>query len=74
MCPSIAALALGTLTGSGKAFEAVYVVWTYAIYQRVSALDFMGIIPESPFYIYALMALGLFPLALFIRQRRLTIR
>ena len=71
--PSLA-LVLGILTGSGKAFEAVYVVWMYAIYQRVSALDFAGLNPDSPFYIYALMALGLFALALFIRQRQLKIR
>jgi len=69
--PSLA-LALGTLTGSGKAFEAVYVVWMYAIYQRVPALDFMGMTPDSPWYIYVPMALVLLGVAALARQRQLT--
>lgn len=69
--PSLA-LALGTLTGSGKTFEAVYVVWMYAIYQRVSALDFMGITPDSPWYIYVPLALVLLAAAALARQRQLT--
>lgn len=69
--PSLA-LALGTLTGSGKAFETVYVVWMYAIYQRVSALDFMGMTPDSPWYIYAPLALVLLAVAALARQQQLT--
>ncbi len=69
--PSLA-LALGTLTGSGKAFEAVYVVWVYAIYQRVPALDFMGMTPDSSWYIYVPMALVLLAIAALARQRQLT--
>jgi hypothetical protein len=71
--PSLA-LALGTLTGSSKAFEAVYVVWMYAIYQRVSPLDFMGMTPESPWYIYTPMALVLLAVAALARQRQLKAR
>lgn len=69
--PSLA-LALGTLTGSGKTFEAVYVVWMYAIYQRVSVLDFMGMTPDSPWYIYVPLALVLLAVAALARQRQLT--
>lgn len=71
--PSLA-LALGTLTGSGKTFEAVYVVWMYAIYQRVSSLDFMGMTPDSPWYIYFPLALVLLAAAALARQRQLTAR
>ncbi|NTV37817.1 MAG: hypothetical protein HGA82_01260 [Anaerolineales bacterium] len=69
--PSLA-LALGTLTGSGKAFEAVYVVWMYAIYQRVSPLDFMGMTPNSRWYFYTPLALILLAIAALARQRQLT--
>ena len=69
--PSLA-LALGTLTGSGKAFEALYVAWMYMIYQKVPTLDFAGLIPNSPFYIYAPLALVLLATAALARQRQLT--
>jgi hypothetical protein len=69
--PSLA-LFLGALTGSGKAFEAIYVVWMYAIYQRVSVLDFMGMTPDSPWYYYAPLTLALLAIAAMARQRQLT--
>ena len=69
--PSLA-LALGTLTGSSKAFEALYVAWIYMIYQNVPSLDFAGLIPNSPFYIYAPLALVLLIVAAFARQWQLT--
>jgi hypothetical protein len=69
--PSLA-LALGTLTGSSKTFEAVYVVWMYALVRKVSPLDFAGLIPDSPFYFYAPMALVLLAIAALARQRQLT--
>ena len=69
--PSLA-LFLGTLTGSGKAFEAIHVAWMYLIYQKVSALDFLGINPNSPFYIYAPLAFVLIAIAALARQRQLT--
>jgi len=69
--PSLA-LALGTLTGSSKTFEAVYVVWMYALVRKVSPLDFAGLIPDSPFYFYAPMALVLLAIAALAKQRQLT--
>ena len=66
------ALALGTLTGSGKAFEALFVAWVYLIYQKVAVLDFVGMVPGSPWYIYAPLAVVLFAIAALARQRRLT--
>jgi hypothetical protein len=71
--PSLA-LALGTLTGSSKTFEAVYVVWMYAIYQKMSALDFAGLVPDSSFYFYAPMVLVLLAVAALARQRQLTVK
>jgi hypothetical protein len=68
------ALVLGTLTGSGKTFEAVYVVWMYALTQKVSPLDFAGLTPTSPLYLYAPLAVILFFIAVFVRQRQLTSR
>jgi hypothetical protein len=69
--PSLA-LFLGTLTGSGKAFEAIFVVWMYLLTQKAAFLDFMGIIPNSAWYFYALLALILLALAALTRQRQLT--
>jgi hypothetical protein len=71
--PSLA-LVLGTLTGSGKAFEAIFVVWMYMLTQKMSVLDFMGIIPNSSFYIYAPLALVLLAIAALARERQLTTR
>jgi type III secretory pathway component EscV len=44
----------------------------YLIYQKMSSLDFAGLIPGSPFYIYAPLALVLIALAALVRQRQLT--
>jgi len=42
------ALMLGTWTGSNKVFEVVYlVIWYAGIANRLPALDFMGLTPES---------------------------
>lgn len=71
--PSLA-LALGAFTGSSKPFEALYVLWMYILTQKAPAFDFAGITPKSPLYIYAPLAVGLFTLALFVRQRQLTNR
>lgn len=70
--PSLA-LALGTLTGSGKAFEALYVVWIYGLMQQVAPLDFAGLVPGSPFYLYAPAALGLLTIAALARRRQLQV-
>ena len=40
----------------------------------VPTLDFAGMTPEAPLYIYAPLAIGLFALALFTRQGQLTKR
>jgi hypothetical protein len=69
--PSLA-LFLGTLTGSGKAFEVIFVVWMYLLTQKAAFLDFMGIIPNSPWVVYAPLALVLLALAALARQRQLT--
>lgn len=68
--PSLA-LTFGVLTGSSKAFEVVYVLWMYLILQEVPPLDFVGVVPESPWAVYALLALGLFTLTAFVRQWQL---
>jgi len=68
------ALFLGILTGSSKAFEAVYAIWIYALVRRVIPLDFAALTPESPWYNYILLALALFALAALARQRQLTAR
>jgi hypothetical protein len=68
--PSLA-LALGTLTGSGKAFEALYVLWMYLLTQKAAALDFAGLVPGSRFYLYAPVAIGLMAIAALARRRQL---
>lgn len=68
--PSLA-LALGVLTGSGKTFEVLYVLWMYGVLQRVPAFDFVGATPESPWQIYALLALALMVITLLARQWQL---
>jgi hypothetical protein len=68
--PSLA-LALGTLAGSGKAFEILYVLWMYLLLQKAAALDFAGLVPGSPFYLYALAAIGLLAVAALARRRQL---
>ena len=68
--PSLAFF-LGMLTGSSKAFEALYVLWMYLLTQKVSMFDFAGLTPHSPWFLYALLSLVLIALAVFIRQRQL---
>jgi ABC-type transport system involved in multi-copper enzyme maturation permease subunit len=68
--PSLA-LALGTLTGSSKAFEALYVPWVYLLTQNVLAFDFIGRTPASPLGVYALLTFFLLALSLFARQRQI---
>jgi hypothetical protein len=71
--PSLA-LALGVLTGSGKTFEVIYVLWMYGVLQRVPAFDFVGTTPESPWQIYALLALALMVITLLVRKGQLKSR
>ncbi|PKN93604.1 MAG: hypothetical protein CVU44_09665 [Chloroflexi bacterium HGW-Chloroflexi-6] len=71
--PSLA-LALGVLTGSGKTFEVVYVLWMYGVLQRVPAFDFVGTTPSSPWHIYALLALVLMVIGVLARQGQLKSR
>jgi ABC-type transport system involved in multi-copper enzyme maturation permease subunit len=66
------ALFLGTLTGSSKAFEALFVAWMYLLTQKVAFLDFMAVIPNSPWYYYAPLTLVLLAVAAFARQRQMT--
>jgi hypothetical protein len=68
--PSLA-LACGVLTGSNKAFEVLYVLWMYMILQRVSAFDFIGITPASPYNIYIPLAFGLVAISIIARQVQL---
>jgi len=69
--PSLA-LAMGALTLSRKPFEVVYVTWMYIILNEAPPLDFVGMVPESPWQLYALLAVGLFALTVFVRQWQLT--
>jgi hypothetical protein len=64
-------LALGTLTGSGKAFEALYVAWMYGLVEKVPSIDFAGLVPGSHFYVYAPVAIGLLAIAALVRWRQL---
>lgn len=68
--PSLA-LALGVLTGSGKTFEVVYVLWVYGALQRAPAFDYVGTTPASPWHIYALLALALMVMTVLSRQWQL---
>ncbi|PWB70978.1 MAG: hypothetical protein C3F07_15255 [Anaerolineales bacterium] len=69
--PSLA-LFLGTLTGSGKAFEVIFVAWMYLLTQKAFALDFFAYLPNSRWYFYAPLALVLLAIAALARQRQLT--
>lgn len=71
--PSLA-LALGVLTGSGKTFEVIYVLWMYGVLQRVPAFDFVGTSPKSPWQTYALLALALMVVTILVRQGQLKFR
>jgi hypothetical protein len=44
-------------TGSSKAFEALYVLWMYMLTQKAVQFDSIGMMPESPWYLYAPLAL-----------------
>ncbi|HEU5314748.1 MAG TPA: hypothetical protein VFX49_01455, partial [Chloroflexota bacterium] len=68
--PSLA-LAVGVLTGSGKTFEVVYVVWIYIILQGVRPLDFVGVSRGSPWHVYVLLTPVLTALAFSVRHWRL---
>lgn len=68
--PSLS-LAFGVLTGSGKTFEVVYVLWMYGVLQRVPAFDFVGTTPASPWYLYAALALALIVVTVLARQWQL---
>ena len=71
--PSLA-LALGVLTGSSKTFEVVYISLMYLVIQKVVPLDFVGMTPESPWYVYAPLAIFLLVFAFMARQRQLTVK
>jgi ABC-type transport system involved in multi-copper enzyme maturation permease subunit len=71
--PSLA-LSIGVLTGSRKIFEVIYVLWMYLILQKIPALDFIGMTPESPWYVYVLLALILVLLAAFGRHLHMKTR
>lgn len=71
--PSLA-LTMGVLTQSRKPFEIVYVTWMYIILNDAPPLDFVGVTPESPWFVYTLLAIGLLALAVFFRQWQLTYR
>jgi len=68
--PSLA-LALGTLSGSGKVFEVLYIVWMYGLTQNVPAIDFAGLVPGSHFCVYAPVAMGLLAIATLARRWQL---
>ena len=69
--PSLA-LFLGVLTGGSKAFEVVYILWMYLILQKTSAgLDFVGLVPASPWYIFVMLAALLAFLAVIARGSQL---
>ncbi len=69
--PSLA-LFLGTLTGSSKAFEAIFMAWAYALTQKLVFLDFMEFMPNSLWYYYAPLALVLLAVAALARRWQLT--
>jgi hypothetical protein len=68
--PSLA-LACGVLTGSSKAFEVLFVLWLYLIFQQISFFDFAGLIPNSSWYYYALVAVVLVAMAVLARRWQL---
>lgn len=68
--PSLA-LFLGTLTGSSKAFEAIFVAWMYLLTQKAVFLDFMAYNPNGQWFYYAPLALVLLAVAALARHRQL---
>ena len=71
--PSLA-LASGVLTGSGKAFEVLYVMWMYILTQKAVPFDFVGMTPAAPLLVYALLSVALLATTLLFRQRQLQSR
>lgn len=71
--PSLA-LVFGVLTGSSKTFEIVYVLWMYLILNKVPAIDFLGMTPESPWPLYLGLALVLIIVSAMARQIQLKTR
>lgn len=71
--PSLA-LAFGVLTGSGKAFEVIYVLWMYLILNNVTAIDFVGMTPNSPWLLYLGLSLALMLASALIRQAQMITR
>lgn len=71
--PSLA-LTFGVLTGSSKAFEIIYVLWMYLILNKVAAIDFLGMTPESPWPLYLSLALVLMAVSALTRQFQLKTR
>jgi hypothetical protein len=71
------AFSLGTLTGSSKLFEVLYLIlWYIGPANQLPALDYMGITPEAvnigiPFY-FLVATVVLLSLAIFGRHRQLT--
>jgi hypothetical protein len=65
--PSLA-LACGVMTGTGKFFEVIYILWMYSVLQGVPALDFVGVTPSSPWQFYLALALLLLALSAFARN------
>lgn len=69
--PSLA-LCLGTLTGSSKAFEVIFIAWMYMLTQKMIMIDFMAYNPNGQWFYYAPLALVLLAVAALARQRQLT--
>ena len=59
------------MTGGGKTFEVIYLLWMYLLTQKVPALDFIGMTPAGPRYVYFLLALVMVAVAALARQREL---
>jgi hypothetical protein len=68
--PSLA-LVSGVLTGSGKAFEVIYVLWMSLLSQKAPPFDFIGMSRQSPLYLYVPLAIALFIIAVLARQAQL---
>ncbi|MEU0559408.1 hypothetical protein [Dactylosporangium sp. NPDC006015] len=66
------ALALGTLTGAARTFQAVYTILWYMLINDVAAVDFMGALPSGgpPPALVAASALALLGIVFFFRTVR----
>jgi hypothetical protein len=65
-------LCLGTLTGSNKAFEVIFVAWMYMLTQKMIMLDFMAYSPNGQWFYYAPLALVLVVIAALARRWQLS--